>query len=149
MNESNASERGKVRLTLEVNYSLKGDTVENMRDVLQSAVQGAIGEGLLLKGSALSEVESFSVNAEVASGPRKVFVATYEHRHGDDQRVFTTEAQAQEWKNALADEYWEEELSDEPLPKDLATIGDAYFDAMGDASRPEYFRIEAHELETG
>ena len=35
----------------------------------------------------------------------KVFVAVYEHRHGEDLRAFTSESKALAWKTQLAVEW--------------------------------------------
>ena len=149
MNTSKDLKRGQVHLTLDVTYALRdGDSLETMRDLLEHNAKSAVSDGLLLRGSELTEVETFSLEVSVATGPRKVFVASYEHRHGMDQRVFATEEKAEAWKNALGAEYWEEELSDRPLPADASMIGSEYFDAMSDSGRPEYFRVEALEVET-
>jgi hypothetical protein len=38
----------------------------------------------------------------------KVWVAVYNHRHGEDMRAFDTEVKALKWREEIADEYWEE-----------------------------------------
>jgi hypothetical protein len=148
MNILKDSKRVQIHLTLDVTYAPTGDTVEAMRDLLVDGAKNAISHSLRWWASDQPAVETFSVDVSVANEPRKVFVATYEHRHGEDQRVFATEAQADAWKNALGTEYWAEELSDKPLPADASTIGTEYFNAMSDASRPEYFNVEALEVES-
>lgn len=75
-----------------------------------------------------------------------VFVAVYNHRYGNDVRVFTTEDKALAWRTAIAQEWWEEELRDEPKPDD-ATIGEEYFNALSDRCDEESFDIIVTELE--
>jgi hypothetical protein len=148
MNISKDNKRVQIHLTLDVTYALTGDTVEAMRDLLVTGAKNAISHSLRGWASDQPAVETFSLDVRVADVPQKVIVATYEHRHGEDQRVFATEAQAEAWKNALGTEYWPEELYDEPLPADASMIGTEYFNAMSDSGRPEYFRVEVLEVES-
>lgn len=78
---------------------------------------------------------------------QNVFVATYEHKHGTDIRVFRTQGQAEAWRREVADMWWEEEFDDFPRPADPAIdIGEAYFDRMRDRGE-EFFSIEASPVE--
>jgi hypothetical protein len=78
---------------------------------------------------------------------QNVFVATYEHKHGTDIRVFRTRAQAEAWRREVADMWWEEEFDDFPRPTDPQTdIGEAYFDRMRDRGE-EFFGIDANPVE--
>jgi len=78
---------------------------------------------------------------------QNVFVATYEHKHGTDIRVFRTREQAEAWRREVADTWWEEEFDDFPRPTDpQIDIGEAYFDRMRDRGE-EFFSIEATPVE--
>jgi hypothetical protein len=77
----------------------------------------------------------------------KVFVAHYEHRHGDDIRVFATEEAAEKWRQAVADEWWEHEMEGDP-PSNPEELADEYFDRMGERySDSEYFSVYEREVE--
>lgn len=67
-----------------------------------------------------------------------IFVATYEHRHGTDVKVFATEAGARAWKDELAREYWLEYCEGAP-PSEGA--GDAYFEVAGEHGDGEFFDL--------
>lgn len=71
---------------------------------------------------------------------KKVTVAVWEHRHGQDVSVFATAALAMNWRTQIAADNWDEEMQmrDVTRPTD-EEIGDAYFEHMSDCSRPEYF----------
>lgn len=78
---------------------------------------------------------------------QNVFVATYEHKHGTDIRVFRTQGQAEAWRREVADTWWEEEFDDFPRPADPAIdTGEAYFDRMRDRGE-EFFSIESSPVE--
>jgi len=73
-----------------------------------------------------------------------VYVATYEHRHGTNPRVFTTEAAAWAWRQELAADYWREVFGDDlEMPTDPEEAATRYWDTVND----EYFNIEGCELE--
>lgn len=78
------------------------------------------------------------------STPQTVHVAIYEHRHGADVRVFLERDQALSWRTALAREWWDNEIDDDPSPD--VEIGEQYFEHMlehGD----EFFSIRACAVE--
>lgn len=68
-----------------------------------------------------------------------VYVATYEHRHGTDIRVFSNDGAAEIWRQAIAQEWWEKELAS-PMPEadTPAQIANLYFDALDD----EWFNVQ-------
>lgn len=75
----------------------------------------------------------------------KVFVAIYEHRHGNDVRVFDSFAKAQAWKDDIGTTYWTD-VSEDPQPEDAC--GDEYFELASESfTRGEYFTIEECEVE--
>jgi hypothetical protein len=74
----------------------------------------------------------------------KVWVATYQHRHGEDTQVFATSAAASVWKNDIADTWWEKELPSTPRPENEDTLGDVYFEMLED--RDEYFNVGEYEV---
>lgn len=77
----------------------------------------------------------------------RIFVALYEHRHGTDIRAFTTRVQAWNWKDEIAEEWWDHEFPDEDRPAE--GIGDEYFSMIGARGDGKYFTIEEVELEVG
>lgn len=78
------------------------------------------------------------------SAPLKVYVTIYEHRHGTDIAVYATQALALAAKDEIADRWWEQEIGDTvPRPEGpVGTLGDAYFNEMGERDRSEHFTIE-------
>lgn len=87
------------------------------------------------------------LNCQAPLFRQNVFVATYEHKHGTDIRVFRTREQAEGWRREVADEWWDEEFDDFPRPTDpQSDIGEAYFDRMRDRGE-EFFSIEACPVE--
>jgi hypothetical protein len=76
-----------------------------------------------------------------------VHVATYEHPHGDDIRVFHDKGDAWDWRTRIAQEWWSNEFDDEPPSEDV--IGSEYFDRMADKDGAEYFSVVPCELEIG
>lgn len=81
------------------------------------------------------------------AGDITVWVATYEHKHGTDIRVFPSEADCILWHDAIALENWESEF-DEPLPTDKtdSEIGNLYFEKMEEEERAEFVSWEPHEV---
>ena len=74
-----------------------------------------------------------------------VFVSVYEHKHGNDIRVFTSESAAYAWQVNIAKEYWEDACRGEPKPESSAEIAEAYFGAVEEF---EWFSVQRMELET-
>ena len=72
----------------------------------------------------------------------KVIVATYEHRHGTDIRVFDSFEKAQVWKDEIGAEWWSE-VSDDTQPEDPCACGDEYFER----AEGEWFNVEECEVE--
>jgi hypothetical protein len=76
----------------------------------------------------------------------KVIVAIWDHRHGQDIRVFDSEDGAKRWQREIAEEWWEKELGNEPKPEDPQEMADAYFELM--EGRDEFFSYGPYEVET-
>lgn len=73
-----------------------------------------------------------------------VFVASYDHRHGTDVRVFFNESDACKWREEVAKEYWDETIPEDiPRPDNADEAADVYFEHM--ALQPccfESFHVE-------
>lgn len=54
----------RVRLTLEVNYDLQGESAENMQYLLERSVNSMIGNGGL-SGDSMAEVDEYQVKTEI------------------------------------------------------------------------------------
>ena len=77
----------------------------------------------------------------------KVFVATYEHRHGADIQVFATGAGAEQYRQTIASEWWDDEMKgDTEKPTNPEELADVYFDYMIDRDRGEFFSVEECEV---
>ncbi len=74
----------------------------------------------------------------------KVYVAIYDHRHGQDVSVYKTEASALAARDATAACWWERELPKRQKPD--TDIGDIYFHIMGERGE-EFFSITPCEVE--
>jgi len=68
-----------------------------------------------------------------------IYVATYEHRHGTDIRLFSNAEAAETWRQAIAQEWWENAFV-HPMPEadTPAQIANTYFDALND----EWFNVQ-------
>jgi hypothetical protein len=75
----------------------------------------------------------------------KVVVATYEHRHGTDMRVFATYELANAWRVEIADRYWLEQRTGDK-PSDRAAMADEFWNAAGEAGS-EFFNHDTHDVE--
>lgn len=74
-----------------------------------------------------------------------VYVATYQHKHGQDMRVFASAAMAEAWREEIAREYWAE-CNTDAMPANAAKAADEYFDRrnqLGD----EWFEVEEIKVE--
>jgi len=76
----------------------------------------------------------------------RVFIATFEHRHGSDVRVFRREESAEAWGIALAAEYWGESMVGVDRPADPADAAAAYWERMSEIGE-EWFSVVAQEVE--
>jgi hypothetical protein len=76
---------------------------------------------------------------------QRVTVAIYKHEHGDDVRVFASEAAAEEWRQEIALEYWDD-LFSEPMSADLDEAADRYFERCADVGL-EFFSTQTAEVE--
>lgn len=74
----------------------------------------------------------------------KVTVATYEHRHGSDNRVFKSMGSAWSWRQSIAQDYWGDELRSTGKPSDPEEAADYYFEHMAGT---ESFSAEECEVE--
>jgi hypothetical protein len=75
----------------------------------------------------------------------KVIVATYEHRHGSDTRVFANAELAEAWRVELANEFWLEQR-DGDKPTDRAQMANEYWEMAGD-NGSEFFNYDEFEVE--
>jgi hypothetical protein len=76
---------------------------------------------------------------------QRVIVAIYAHEHGDDIRVFASETAAEEWRQEIAIEYWDDLFGD-PMPADLDETADRYFQRCAEAGL-EFFSTQTAEVE--
>lgn len=74
-----------------------------------------------------------------------VYVALYEHKHGVDVSVFSSEAKAHEWSIEIAEEYWDDWM-DEQKPEDKDELASQYWEEVGDHHPGEYFSIYPKEV---
>lgn len=72
-----------------------------------------------------------------------LYLAIYEHKHGGDYAIFSTEENAMKWKNEIGKTYWSD-VSNEAPPTE--SIGDEYFNLAGEMC-DEWFNIEEHEID--
>ncbi len=78
----------------------------------------------------------------------KVHVAVWEHKHGDDVRVFASAEGAGKWRREIAEDWWEDEMDGREKPEDSEAAADAYFAAMAERSGGnEYFTVRETEVE--
>jgi hypothetical protein len=73
-----------------------------------------------------------------------VVVAMYEHRYGQDVRVFQTREKALQWADEIAEEYWAEMTDNAPKPEDFL---EQYWRIAGDGMRHESFTLETLPIE--
>ena len=77
---------------------------------------------------------------------QKVWVARWDHRHGEEVRVFKTEAGACAWREDIADEWWEHEMpKGRAKPDDRSQAAEEYFDHM--MMVDEFFNWDEVEVE--
>lgn len=74
-----------------------------------------------------------------------IYIGIYEHKHGTDARVFSTEDEVMAWRDDIAEEFWDEEFDDVKRPGE--NIGERYFELMGECSgRSEYFTVKTDTI---
>jgi hypothetical protein len=74
----------------------------------------------------------------------KVYVAIYEHRYGQDVRVFDNIDKVEAWKSEIANEYFEHEFKGlVEKPDNLQEVTEIYWDGVED----EWFTVEICEVE--
>lgn len=78
------------------------------------------------------------------STTEKVHVATYEHKHGRDIRVFRSAAGADAWRGQIAADSWEIENYGKPKPSDTVELTSAYWESV---SEREWFNVEEIDIE--
>lgn len=78
----------------------------------------------------------------------KVWVARWDHKHGDHIRVFLSYHEAMRWRADIALEWWAEEMDEGiPRPTDDHELADRYFEIMGErSSKAEYFGCTEVEI---
>ncbi len=77
----------------------------------------------------------------------KVYVTVYSHKYGEDVNVWQSTESALNYKNQIAETWWDHEFPDESRPEDRSEIGQAYFDLM-DQNGNEWFSITPAEVQT-
>jgi len=74
----------------------------------------------------------------------KVYVAIYEHKYGNDIRVFNDMKKAEEWRVEIADEWFDDVFrGDLKKPLDTNEMAGLYWSNVQD----EWFNIEESEVE--
>lgn len=74
-----------------------------------------------------------------------VWVAVYKHEYGSDIRVFTSRELCDEWADAIARDWWDNEFPDEPMPE--KDPGIAYFRLMLEREDYEYLDVQQCAVE--
>lgn len=73
--------------------------------------------------------------------PSPVAVAVWSHAQGQDAAVFSSPAKAEEWRQQIAVENWEQEI-DTPRPVSPAECAERYFDRMAERTgNNEFFEV--------
>jgi len=75
-----------------------------------------------------------------------VYVTVYSHKYGEDIHVWQSIESALNYKNQIAETWWDDELPDEPRPEDASEIGEQYFLLMGDYGN-EWFSLNKCEVQ--
>lgn len=73
----------------------------------------------------------------------KVYVGIYEHRHGNEVRVFDSYDKVEAWRQFIAEEYFEGEFRGVEKPETINEVTDYYWDNIEN----EWFNIEITEVE--
>ena len=81
----------------------------------------------------------------VESTPAPVYLAKYEHKHGEDSRIFATEEGAERWRREIASSYWSSCFRDVESPDDPKERADLYFANMEER---EWFNVEKVDFES-
>lgn len=107
----------------------------------------------------MTEQENPTSSPAGAPGGR-IWVCTYEHRHGVDAWVCESESLALAMLAEVCREFWgealeiqasqtlaetRERLPPEPPEADRDAV-ELYFEVLGEAPRPEFFQIEAQQV---
>lgn len=78
---------------------------------------------------------------------QKVWVAVYNHRHGEDIRAFDACLKAMKWREEIADEWWDKEIGTE-RPVAIEELADDYWEEMGmRLGAYETFHFQEAEIE--
>jgi hypothetical protein len=73
-----------------------------------------------------------------------VYVAIYEHRHGQNVRVFQNVDDVEKWRQEIADEYFVQEFKNRiEKPDNIQEVTDVYWDSVED----EWFTVEICDVE--
>lgn len=86
------------------------------------------------------------VKASGEPKPTTVTVAIFDHKYGQDVCVFADPDGAEEWRQAIAQQWWEREIGDDPKPASPKEAADAYWDRMRDHGE-EFFSTEECEVQ--
>lgn len=75
----------------------------------------------------------------------RVFVAEYQHKHGSDMRVFADESGAEKWRQELASEMWDENMTEANKPEDPAVMANQFWEDA--AMFEDFFGVASYEVE--
>jgi hypothetical protein len=75
----------------------------------------------------------------------KVIVTNYEHRHGSDIAIYAKPEDAEAARQAVAEEWWDQEIGDIPKPDDPKEMADEYFENMNELG--EYWTEETCQVQ--
>lgn len=81
-----------------------------------------------------------------------IFVAIWTHKHGTDVKAFRSKAGAENWRQEIAQDNWDDETRGMPQqpskPEEPAELADRYFEMLADrGGNAEYFDVEEVALE--
>jgi len=108
-----------------------------------------VGDGEALKiATALMAMGEHQL-AERFSNPEgfKVFVSSYQNRHGTSMAAFLDLADVEADRQNIAIENYHRAF-DGPPPEDRQTAADLYFEQMGDDSKGDYYEFEEVRVQT-
>lgn len=75
-----------------------------------------------------------------------VFVAVHEDKFGTNVSVYATADLAEQARQEIAAENWEDDMDDKEMPSDPAEAADAYFDEMMKRFDPGSYYVEQHTI---
>jgi hypothetical protein len=112
------------------------EQVSQMRGMFQDS-DDAISNAVQAGEDAADEITA------ALARPVKVYVTTFEHKHGRDVAAWATAERAELERQRIAAEWWEQELSGADMPDDPSEAADEYFGTVD-----EYFNIDECEVQS-